>query len=237
MREINVITKCKSCGFSGAGKYCSECGQAFITKRITLRGLLRDIFHLFTHFDKGFFYTLKRLVIAPGHMQRDFIAGNRNRHQKPFSMFFICATFSGIARYGLLSYLMNYYQVSTTAEIFFFRHYMVFLYIGLIPVYTLMGYLIFSRSGYNYAEIGVLLLYTLSMFFLTSPFIFLLKFIWPRLDTAYIEFPLYSAYFIITFTHFFNGLRKWRVVLISLLIMLFAFLINQLAESLVIRFI
>lgn len=235
MREIDAITKCRSCGFSGAGQYCSQCGQSFKTKRITLPGLLQDIFHLFTHFDKGFFYTLKRLIIAPGYMQRDFIEGNRNRHQKPFSMFFICATFSALARYWLLSSLMNYYQVTNTTELFFFRHYMVFLYIGLIPVYALLVLLFFYQSGYNYAEMGVLLLYTLSLVFLTSPFIFLSKIIWPHLDTVYIEFPLYSTYFIITFSNFFNRIPRWRVLLISLLIMLIAFIINEIAEKHVIR--
>lgn len=236
MEESDTIKKCKSCGFSGAGNYCGHCGQAFKTKRITIPGLLQDVIHLFTHFDKGFGYTLKQLIITPGHMQRNYIEGYRNKHQKPFSMFFICATFSALSRYWLLSILLNTYRMSNAAEVTFIREYMVFLYIALIPVYTLIAYLFFNRSGYNYAEMGVLLLYTLSLFFIAAPFILLLKFIWPYLDTMYVEFPFFSVYFIITFINFFNKISRWKVVLISLLLMLIAFIINQPAEDFVIRF-
>lgn len=235
MEEKYKIKKCKSCGFSGTGNYCGNCGLAFKTQRITISTLLQDIFHLFTHFDKGFGYTLKQLIIAPGHMQRTFIKGDRSRHQKPFSMFFICATFSALLRYWLLSMLLNNYHENNTAEVVYFREYMVFLYIALIPLFTLITYLFFYRSGYNYAEIGVLLLYTLSLFFIAAPFIFLLKFMWLHLDTAYIEFPFFTVYFIITFINFFNRTPWWKVTLLSLLIILIAFIINQLAEGLAIK--
>lgn len=235
MEEDDTIKKCKSCGSSGTGDYCNHCGQAFTTQRITISGLLQDFIHLFTHFDKGFGYTLKQLITAPGNMQRNYIEGCRNRHQKPFSMFFICATFSALCRYWLLRILLNKYQEGNVAEVTFIREYMVFLYIALIPVYTLIVYLFFYRSGFNYAETGVLLLYTLSLFFIAAPFIFLLKFIWLHLDTMYVEFPFFSVYFIITFINFFNKITRWKVTLLSLLIMLIAFIINQLAEGLVMR--
>ncbi|HRP34083.1 MAG TPA: DUF3667 domain-containing protein [Agriterribacter sp.] len=233
MEEKYKIKKCNSCGYSGTGNYCGNCGQAFKIKRITISTLLQDIFHLFTHFDKGFGYTLKQLIIAPGRMQRTFIKGDRSRHQKPFSMFFICATFSALCRYWLL----NVYHESNTAEVTFFREYMVFLHIALIPLYALIANLFFYRSGYNYAEMGVLLLYTLSLLFIVAPFVFLLKFIWPHLDTAYIEFPFFSVYFIITFINFFNRTPWRKVTLLSLLIILIAFIINQLAEGLAIKLI
>jgi hypothetical protein len=239
MNNIDTIKHCKSCGFSGEGVYCSHCGRPFKTERITLLNILYDIFHLFTKFEMGFGYTLKQLIISPGHMQRTYIEGNRGKYQKSFSMFFICATFSAITRYWILDAFIDYYHINNptdATEAAFFREYMVFLYIGLIPVYTLLVYLFFYKSAYNYAEMGVLLLYALSLFFLAGPFIFLLKFIWPYLDTAYIEFPVYSAYLIITMVNFFNRFRRWKVVLISLMIMLMAFLINQLMEGLVMRF-
>jgi hypothetical protein len=237
MKNPDTIKKCKACGFSGIGNFCSNCGQPFVSKRISLASLFYDVFHLFTKFETGFFYTLKQLVIAPGHMQRAYLGGDRQKYQKPFSMFFICATFSALCRYWLLNTLLNYYHVSNSTEVIFFREYMVFLYIGLIPVYTLIVWFFFYKSGYNYAEMGVVLFYTLSLFFLAAPFIFLLKFIWHNLDTAYIEFPLFSFYFIITFIKFFNRLPRWKVILISLVTMISAFLINQLMEKIVTRFI
>jgi hypothetical protein len=168
-------------------------------------------------------------------MQRSYVEGNRAKHQKPFSLFFICGTFSALSRYWLLNALLNYYHVSNTAEVTFFREYMVFLYIALVPVYTLMARLFFYKSGYNYAEIGVMLLYTISLFFLVAPFIFLLKFIWPGLDTVYVEFPIFSVYFIVTFKNFFNKLPRWKVIFLSLITLGIAFFINNLMENIVIR--
>jgi hypothetical protein len=235
MKKTNPVKICKSCGSKGKDDFCSHCGQPFTAKRISIPGILFDVFHLFTKFEKGFGYTLKQLIIAPGTMQLDFLEGDRRRHQKPFSMFFICATFSALSRYWLFILLYNYSYLIRTAESAFFKEYMVFLYIGLTPVYTLIAYLFFYKSGYNYAEMIVLFLYTLSVFFIASPFIFLLKFIWPHLDTAYVEFPFYTVYLTITFIRFFKRMVRWKVILICLAIITMAFLINDFAEDFIIR--
>jgi len=231
-----MIKKCKSCGFRGTGNYCSECGYPFAAKKITLSGLLYDVFHLFTKFEKGFGYTLKQLIIAPGTMQRSYLDGDRAKHQKPFSMFFICATFSALSRYWIFNTVFKNYHVIDPTELTFYREYMVFFYITLIPLYTLMARLFFYKSGYNFAELGVMLLYTLSLFFLAAPFILLLKYFWHTLDTVYVEFPFFSVYFIITFINFFNRVRHWRVIMLSLFTILIAFFINQLLEDFVISF-
>jgi hypothetical protein len=240
MEETSTIKKCRSCGSEGTGNYCNKCGQPLTIKRITLRGMVHEIFRFFTHFDKGFGYTLKQLIVAPGHMQRTYIEGMRGIHQKPFSMFFICATISALARYWLLTAFFNYYHVdhlNDTAEAIYFREYMVFFNIGLIPLYTLITYFFFYKFGYNYAEQAVVLLYTLSVFFLAGPFLFLLKFIWPYWDTAYIEFPLYLIYFIITQVNIYNRVSRWKVMFISLLAMSVSFIINQLAENMFLKMI
>ena len=231
MTGSNDIQVCKSCGFSGVENYCCRCGQPFKIKRISLSGLLHDVFHFFTHLDRGFGYTLKKLIIAPGYMQRGYIEGERSKHQKPFSMFFICATVAALSRYWIFRALQKYYHVGNISEANFFHEYMVILHIGMLPLYTFITYLFFYKSKYNYAEIGVLILYTMSIFFLAATLIALLKFIWPHLDTAYIELPILIIYNVITFINFFDKLPRWSVVLrsITIIIILFLFqLLNQL---------
>jgi hypothetical protein len=65
IKEGPTLQTCKACGSSGAGNFCAIGGQTFKTKRITLKGLLHDVFHFFTHLEKGFGYTAKQLAIAP----------------------------------------------------------------------------------------------------------------------------------------------------------------------------
>src|SRR5687767_7497926 len=89
------------------------------TNRITLRGLFHEAFHLFTHLDRGFLLTVKQLLIAPGAMQRSYIEGDRARHQKPFSMFFICATIAALTRYWVFSILIANNDLPNTTEVTF----------------------------------------------------------------------------------------------------------------------
>jgi len=229
------IQICKSCGFAGKEKYCCYCGQIYQIKRITLQGLLHDVFHLFTHLDKGFGYTIKQLVLAPGSMQRTYIDGERSKHQKPFSMFFICLTIAALSRYWVYSALLKYYDSGNPSEAVFFHEYMVIMQIVLLPLNVFITYLFFYRSKYNFAELGVFLLYTMSFFFLVASCISLLKFIWLDLDTAYVELPIIVIYNAITFINFFNTMPRWKVILKSILTMLIVFLIINYLEEWIIH--
>jgi hypothetical protein len=235
MRDEDESQVCRNCSHSGLGAYCSRCGQPYEQKRITLHGLLHDVFHLFTHLDKGFGYTLKLLILAPGHMQRTYIEGERSRHQKPFSMFFICATLAALTRYWIFEAMLKFYQAGNASEAKFFHEYMVMLHIILLPLYILITYLLFRKSGYNYAEIGVLMLYMTSFFFIVSIAISLLKFIWPHLDTAYIELPVLLLYNAITFLNFFHRSPRWWVVVKSTAIIITVFMLIQVVEDFVVR--
>lgn len=219
---------CKSCGNEGTGKYCNNCGQTYITKRITLKNLLHDVFHFFTHLEKGFGYTLKQLIIAPGSMQKEYVEGKRTNHQKPFSMFFICLSILALSRYLVFLGLHK-------SEAEFWRSYSSFVYIFLVPLITLFNWLLFRKAKYNYAETGVLQLYTLGFIFLSVIPITLLIFIWPNMDTAYVESPILAAYSVITFLHFYNTSPRWLTIFKSLLMIGFNFLLVQLAEDFVMK--
>jgi Protein of unknown function (DUF3667) len=237
MAGAEITNTCKSCGFSGAGNYCSHCGQPFKIKRITFSSLLHDVLHFFTHFEKGFPYTLKQLVVAPGHMQRIYLEGDRARYQKPFSMFFICATLVAVSRYWILKSLYNYYTAADIPELNFVHEYMVVLYISLMPVYALIAWSLYYKSKYNYAEIGVLQLYTISFLFLISGLIFLLKFIWPYLDTAFVEYPVFAVYIVITQMNFFTRLPHWEVLAKSLISIIIVYFVNDITEDFIVRLI
>ena len=237
MTDSDDIKICKSCGFPGSGNYCQNCGQSLHIKRISIYGLLHDILHFFTHIEKGFGYTLKQLTFAPGHMQRTYLEGKRNIHQKPFSMFFICATITALCRYWIFSLMIKYYHADINSEAKFFHEYMVLTFVSLTPIYAFITYLMFLRSKYNYAEIGVMMLYTLSFIFLAAGIISLPKLIFPHLETRYIEFPLFTFYLTITLINFFKTIPWWIASIKSIIIMVVAFLLNDMVEDFVIRLI
>jgi hypothetical protein len=232
--DTGTSNYCRSCGSAGTGKYCSNCGQSYEVSRITLRGLLHDLFHFFTHLEKGFGYTLKQLLVAPGTMQRRYIEGARSRHQKPISMFILCLTINGVIRYWIFNALMKYYHEGKISQANFYHEYMIILFGALMPLWALLTWLFFKESKYNYAETGVQQLYNFSFIILAAVPITMLKFIWPRLDTAYIELPLYLIYNAITFMNFYNRLNKWRVLIKSVILFFVLFLMVQAMEDLVI---
>lgn len=199
-----------------------------------MHGLLHDIFHLFTHLDKGFGYTLKMLSLAPGKMQRQYIEGDRARHQKPFSMFLICATITAVTKYWVSQILIKYYHASDAGEASFYNEYMVIFFLVLLPLYTLLIYLFFHKARYNLAEILVFFLYSVAFFFLAATAISFLRFIWPRMDTAYIEFPFLLIYNTITFINFFRTQSRWIVAIKSMIIIMIIFFSIQVCEDFVI---
>jgi hypothetical protein len=213
--ETQIV--CRSCQKSGSGVYCGYCSQKLDIKRITFGNLVHEVFHFFTHLDKGFPYTLKKLFNSPGKMQREYVEGIRTRHQKPFAMFFICASAMALILYWINVVLANYFDAGNEKEALFFNKYMVMLLIGSLPVTALITYVFFFKSPYNFAEIGVLALYTLSAFFLIVITSNLLKFIWHDLQTRYLEFPVILIYNTITFINFFHTSPKWKVGLKALI--------------------
>jgi hypothetical protein len=150
-------------------------------------------------------------------------------------MFFICVTIAALVRYWISNALIKYYNADIVSEANFFHQYMVIMYIVLVPVYSLITYLLFYKSGYNYAEIAVLMLYTVSVFFLMASTIALFILVWPHIDTAYIEFPVFAFYFIITLMNYFKTLTRWKVAIKAMLSLSVAFFINNMIEDFVIR--
>lgn len=237
METTNSVTVCKACGVAGAGKYCANCGQVLAVKRISLPELLHEAFHFITHLDKGFFYTLKMLVVSPGKVQRQYVEGNRVKHQKPFSMFFISGTASALLYYWIGNALSKYFHWGDEQTAHFFHQYFVLLHACLLPLYSLIAYLCFKKSGYNYGEIGVYQLYNFSFIFLLVGLIQLLKFIKPDLETRYIEFPLIVVYILLTNLNFFVQLKKSTVVVLTFMSITFIFLLAALVQDKVITLI
>jgi len=208
---------CKGCQQPGTGKYCSQCGESLQTKRISLSNLFHEVIHFFTHLDKGIGHTLSQLFLRPGHMQREYIDGRRKDHQKPFSFFFLSATVTGLSLYWINILLKDFYGAGNMKESAFFHQYMIFLLVLSLPYFTLVTWLFFYKAGYNLAEIGVLLLYTMSIFFLMVIFSNCTKFLFPSFQTRNIELPLILGYAVITNINFFQKEARWKVIVKSLL--------------------
>ncbi len=84
---MNICKKCKS---ELHGNYCSNCGQPQKFERINSRYLISEIGSVL-NLQKGFFFTVKELIIRPGENIKTFISEDRTRLVKPIMFILICS--------------------------------------------------------------------------------------------------------------------------------------------------
>jgi hypothetical protein len=146
-------------------------------------------------------------------------------------MFFISVTIAALVYYWVNVLLKRYHHVSSEEEIKFFNHYLVLLQMLLLPVYTLFLYLVFHRSGYNYAETGVLQLYTFAIVLMGAAVLQMVRFIFPTLETRYLEVPLIIFYTTISNLNFFTAMKRWVVIVNSIVVTGASFAIAALVQD------
>jgi hypothetical protein len=189
MNDANTI--CKNCSHEFEGKYCPSCGQKGKTGRITIRQVFKDIRNHFIHFEQGFLYTIKELLIRPGHTIREYIEGKRVRHIKPVRFMFWATAISFLvlhylgfeekllqqiqARQGNPTNLPQQQHFAQKLSEMIMGHPSILM-LSLLPGIGLCSWLLFRKRGYNYAEhftIGAFLMGELSLFSVLTNLIFM----------------------------------------------------------------
>jgi hypothetical protein len=234
MSYLYRMPVCSNCGNDGVGNYCSECGKHYTVTRVTISSILHEVSHIFTHFEHGFIYSFRRLLTQPGQMQKDYISGHRTKHQKPFSMFFVCATFAALTIYYTTKTTSADTLLSeTTAH--FTKHYYVILQTALLPLYAFLTWLLFRNKNFNYAEALVLTAYTLAFVLLLVIPVNLINLIPHHIETTFVEIPVLAVYFILTNLRFFETQPSWVTIVKTLAMLLTGFFIFQWIANLIIQ--
>lgn len=139
-------------------KFCPECGQKTSTARLNTSHILHDVFHAFTHTDKGVLYLIRWLIVKPGTISREYVLGQRKKYFNPFTFLILVIGITTIlaAKFSLFSpYLKNINSIQT----FFNKHYN-FLIFCIVPLIALYTKLLFKRTKINFAESVILSSYT-----------------------------------------------------------------------------
>lgn len=102
---MSDMGKCANCARVMDGpeqKFCPACGQPTPAHRIDWHFLGHELEHSVLHMDRGILYTLKRLMLRPGHLIRDYIEGRRAGVVKPVLLIMMTgAVATLVAHYAL----------------------------------------------------------------------------------------------------------------------------------------
>ncbi len=162
---------CKNCAQCVTGPYCHNCGQSAGTRRIMTREILKDAVFSVVQVDRGFFFTVKELCRRPGKAISDYLGGQRVVYYAPHKYLFFIGAITSFLTSRYHSFSEEYMSVGSSAGSTYALLTNFFLYadtyvtltnVIAIPVFALFSYLLFRRSGYNYAEHLVLNTYITS---------------------------------------------------------------------------
>lgn len=215
---------CKNCLRDFDGKYCPHCGQKADTERITYHSLAHEIPHSIFHIDKGIFFTMKELFVRPAPSMREYMAGRRVKHFKPLAYVLILTAVTTFASHLVDGYLLKKGVESTISvepsllnkvlanTSHFFDKYPSFFYFFMIPVVSLLTWLFFRKSSYNYWENVILNTYLTAQFNLLLLVATLLR-LFNGGKVSYTPFLIiYFTYLALVYSFFFRSTysRRWQ---------------------------
>jgi hypothetical protein len=91
-------TNCLNCGTAIQGNYCSYCGQATSTGRITFKETVTNFLRITFAFEGPLWMTFRLLITNPGKLFREYIGGQRKTYYKPVAFFILIAAIYLILR-------------------------------------------------------------------------------------------------------------------------------------------
>jgi hypothetical protein len=75
-----VAAACRNCGAGSPGTYCPQCGQETNLVLPSAAAFLREATGRYVAFDGRMWRTLANLVLRPGFLTREYLAGRRRRY-------------------------------------------------------------------------------------------------------------------------------------------------------------
>lgn len=78
---------CENCGYAVDVAYCSNCGQKNIETRQSFHHLAGHVVEDITHYDSGFWRTIKFLLLKPARLTQQYLLGKRQSFVPPVKLY------------------------------------------------------------------------------------------------------------------------------------------------------
>lgn len=173
-------TTCLNCATEFTGDFCPNCAQRASTRRFELKDLVSKNFLSETfNLDRGFLHTCLQMLYRPGHLVREYLAGQRKEYFNFIGFLLILLTVEAVlweyAHNSVAAILLETMQQQLTKsnpetasmltlqdiETVLRNQKLAFLLI--VPLSAVGSWLIFRRTGFNYMENIVAVTFLLAM--------------------------------------------------------------------------
>lgn len=167
---------CANCQHTITENFCANCGQKKF-KRIDKKYIIDELQYTVLHTNKGFLYSIKKLLRNPGKTAKEYIDGNRVNHYKPILLAFILTGISTFISFKVLKLDRMIHDVykQQNMDTGFMNDYMSFLtnynsilMLIFIPVIAFSTKLAFRNWGHNYFEHVIMNAYIFSFYTLLN---------------------------------------------------------------------
>ncbi len=232
---------CKNCGNIFEGKFCNNCGQRSDIHKFSIKHILHDFIHNFTHVDSGLFFLIKELFLRPGIVAREYIEGKRKKYFSPIQYLIIgvAVSFFLTVKLGVIGFRQVEPEVLakfTYSQVYFlqfnnfiYTYFNVLLFLSL-PVMAFFSFVFYKRSGYNYSE--NLIFQTLLAAQRNFIYILLMPLLYALVEKWLIGIGIYYFIFFIyygfAYYQFYDGNKFWNIMkfilsfIISIIVIQFA---------------
>ncbi len=107
-QKLRTDKTCLNCNYVVENKYCPNCGQENVESKQSFHYLFTHFLEDLTHYDGGFWITIKTLLFKPAVLTKEYIDGKRKKYVPPvklyifisFIAFFIPSILPDFSSYG-----------------------------------------------------------------------------------------------------------------------------------------
>ena len=178
--KANVMpVYCLNCGdkIQHGKNYCPSCGQKTHIERITLKVLVDELIHFFTHFEHTFIHTSKRMIVNPGRVMSQYLQGKRKLYDKPVHFYLLWITIEMLLM-RVIVHTCEYEPVpmpgingDTPEQVLALMKYAHLSFLFCLPVTAALNYFIMGRPRLLFFETFALCLYIYGDIFMGITFI------------------------------------------------------------------
>lgn len=214
-----MSNNCPNCNIAFQGKFCHQCGQKYVAKRVTFWNIISDYFVQIFSFERSGIATFAQIIVAPQKIIFHYLNGYRNYYQSPGRLLLYFITIAGLYVFLVSEKLFG--MSISVGEL----SPQVGLIVILIPLLTLSSYLTYLKSKRHFGEHFIAQTYLFAVF---GIIVIIMEGLLRKLFDQDIEFNVFGILIlaIVLWTSFvFSQNRKWYIYVLNTLLNTIVFIL------------